>query len=96
MLIINQWKDPELDPFCDGAQFHLPILDLGKVLIMIQPARGYNIVKEAAVARRAYIEDAGGEGAALRHPAEARRRARRALHAHAHRFVDHAMLDFQP
>ena len=42
-----RWGPPERDPFVAGEQFHLPILDLGRALLMVQPARGYNINPEA-------------------------------------------------
>ncbi len=43
----QRWGPPESDPFFDGSGFNLPILDLGPALIMIQPARGYQIDPEA-------------------------------------------------
>jgi cobaltochelatase CobN len=42
-----RWGDPEADPLLhagpDGSGFTLPVLPLGNVAVMIQPARGYNI-----------------------------------------------------
>lgn len=43
----ERWGDPEADPLLldspDGSGFALPVLPLGNVAVMIQPARGYNI-----------------------------------------------------
>lgn len=46
--VTERWGAPEQDPHlgpydADGAAFPLPVLDLGNVAVMIQPARGYNI-----------------------------------------------------
>lgn len=42
-----RWGDAEADPLLhdgpDGSGFTLPVLPLGNVAVMIQPARGYNI-----------------------------------------------------
>lgn len=45
--VLERWGDAEEDPFFGDDQFHLPILDLDKAWLMIQPARGYNIDPEA-------------------------------------------------
>ncbi len=41
--IENRWSKPEDDPFCGEDGFALSILRYGKVVVGIQPARGYNI-----------------------------------------------------
>ena len=45
--VAARWGSPDQDPFCEEGQFHLPILDLGKALLLVQPARGYNRDPEA-------------------------------------------------
>ncbi len=39
----DRWDSPDRDPFIDGADFHLPVVMLGNVIVGVQPARGYNI-----------------------------------------------------
>ena len=41
--ISNRWGDPADDPFRVGDDFVVPALELGNVVVAIQPARGYNI-----------------------------------------------------
>jgi len=41
--VIARWGEPEGDPFFDRDGFRLPALRLGRVVVAIQPARGYNI-----------------------------------------------------
>ena len=41
--VSDRWGDPAEDPFCVGDEFVLPVLELGNVVVAIQPARGYNI-----------------------------------------------------
>lgn len=41
--VTARWGAPEGDPFCTEAGFALPILQLGRVAIGIQPSRGYDI-----------------------------------------------------
>lgn len=41
--ILERWGDPAEDPFRIGADFLLPVLELGQIVVAIQPARGYNI-----------------------------------------------------
>ena len=43
----GRWGSPDQDPFFGDGGFHLPILDLGPALMMVQPARGYHIDPEA-------------------------------------------------
>ncbi|GLQ06176.1 cobaltochelatase subunit CobN [Sneathiella chinensis] len=38
-----RWGDPERDPFFHEGAFHLSLISFGKVIVGIQPARGYNI-----------------------------------------------------
>ncbi|WP_193370258.1 cobaltochelatase subunit CobN [Pelagibius marinus] len=38
-----RWGAPESDPFVEGDSFRLAAFSLGKVVIGLQPARGYNI-----------------------------------------------------
>ncbi len=38
-----RWGAPSRDPFVRGDAFHLPLVQFGKVVVGIQPARGYNI-----------------------------------------------------
>ncbi len=39
----ERWGAPARDPFVRGDAFHLPLVQFGKVVVGIQPARGYNI-----------------------------------------------------
>ncbi len=41
--VTKRWGDPKKDPFVVGSDFLLPVLDLGNVVVAVQPARGYNI-----------------------------------------------------
>ena len=41
--IIQRWGEPENDPFVEDQHFVLSAFFLGKVVIALQPARGYNI-----------------------------------------------------
>ena len=41
--VTERWGEPESDPFVEGAAFRLSAFRLGKVIIGLQPARGYNI-----------------------------------------------------
>jgi len=41
--VTKRWGDPEEDPFVADAAFRLAAFRLGKVVIGLQPARGYNI-----------------------------------------------------
>lgn len=44
--VFDRWGAPEQDPFYENQHFNLPMLDLGSAIVMIQPARGYNIDPE--------------------------------------------------
>ncbi|HEY9550022.1 MAG TPA: cobaltochelatase subunit CobN, partial [Kiloniellaceae bacterium] len=41
--VIARWGAPEADPFVEGEAFRLAAFRLGKVVIGLQPARGYHI-----------------------------------------------------
>ncbi|MGF1628824.1 MAG: cobaltochelatase subunit CobN [Kiloniellaceae bacterium] len=41
--VLARWGEPEADPFVEGDAFRLAAFKLGKVVIGLQPARGYNI-----------------------------------------------------
>jgi cobaltochelatase CobN len=41
--ITARWGDPASDPHASGGAFRLPILNLGNVLVGLQPPRGYEI-----------------------------------------------------
>ena len=41
--VAARWGVPEADPYCAGDVFALPLARFGKVMVGIQPARGYNI-----------------------------------------------------
>ena len=41
--VTERWGAPESDPFFADGVFRLPLLRLGKAVVGIQPARGYNI-----------------------------------------------------
>ncbi len=41
--VTGRWGDPEKDPFVEGDSFRLAAFTLGRVVIGLQPARGYNI-----------------------------------------------------
>jgi cobaltochelatase CobN len=40
--VTARWGAPENDPFVRGAAFHLPALRFGHVVVLLQPARGYD------------------------------------------------------
>jgi cobaltochelatase CobN len=46
--VIDRWGEPEADPFVEGEDFVLAAFSLGKVVIALQPARGYNIDPSAS------------------------------------------------
>ncbi|RYE07221.1 MAG: cobaltochelatase subunit CobN [Hyphomicrobiales bacterium] len=46
--VTARWGEPEADPFVRGAAFQLPVVLLGKVAVLLQPARGYDRDAEAA------------------------------------------------
>ncbi|MEL6478654.1 MAG: cobaltochelatase subunit CobN, partial [Pseudomonadota bacterium] len=39
----SRWGPPEADPFCGPDGFALSVLEMGHVVVGVQPARGYNI-----------------------------------------------------
>jgi cobaltochelatase CobN len=39
----RRWGAPQQDPHCIDSAFRLPLIQLGNVIVGIQPARGYNI-----------------------------------------------------
>ncbi len=41
--VTDRWGAPESDPFVEGDAFRLAAFKLGKIVIGLQPARGYNI-----------------------------------------------------
>ncbi len=41
--VTARWGAPEADPHFAGGGFRLPLIRLGRVLVGVQPARGYNI-----------------------------------------------------
>ncbi|MGF1592842.1 MAG: cobaltochelatase subunit CobN [Kiloniellaceae bacterium] len=41
--VVERWGAPEADPFVEGDAFRLAAFRLGKVVVGLQPARGYNI-----------------------------------------------------
>ena len=45
--VTARWGMPESDPMHDGAGFRLPLRRYGKVIVAVQPARGYNIDPKA-------------------------------------------------
>ncbi|MEO6014459.1 MAG: cobaltochelatase subunit CobN [Devosia sp.] len=46
--VTARWGQPEADPFVRGAAFQLPGLVFGNVVVMLQPARGYDRDEVAA------------------------------------------------
>ncbi|HHB81959.1 MAG TPA: cobaltochelatase subunit CobN [Devosia sp.] len=46
--VTARWGSPENDPFCRKNGFHLPLLDLGNIVVLLQPARGYERDEEAS------------------------------------------------
>ena len=45
--VMARWGQPEDDPFCRDGTFHLPVIILGNIAILLQPARGYDRDAEA-------------------------------------------------
>jgi len=43
-----RWGEPSTDPFVRDGSFHLPVLDYGNAVVMLQPARGYHLDAEAS------------------------------------------------
>ena len=41
--VTESWGALEKDPFLVGSEFLLPVMELGNVIVAVQPARGYNI-----------------------------------------------------
>jgi cobaltochelatase CobN len=41
--IAARWGKPEDDPFVEAGSFRFGVLELGRIIVAIQPARGYNI-----------------------------------------------------
>ncbi|WP_299626020.1 cobaltochelatase subunit CobN [Pelagibius sp.] len=41
--VVERWGAPEADPFVEGESFRLAAFRLGKIVVGLQPARGYNI-----------------------------------------------------
>jgi len=46
--VTERWGAPETDPFARADGFHLPLVRFGNLVVMIQPARGYDLDPEAA------------------------------------------------
>ncbi|MCZ4271805.1 cobaltochelatase subunit CobN [Maritalea porphyrae] len=46
--VTKRWGDPAADPFVRNGLFHLPVLDYGNAVVMLQPARGYHLDAEAS------------------------------------------------
>ena len=46
--VVAQWGEPEGDPFFRDAAFHLPAHRFGRIVVAVQPARGYNIDPKAS------------------------------------------------
>lgn len=46
--VSERWGDPANDPFVRDGIFHLPVLDFGNAVVMLQPARGYHMDTEAS------------------------------------------------
>ena len=42
-IVLDCWGNPTKDPFLTGEDFVLSTLELGNVVVAVQPARGYNI-----------------------------------------------------
>src|SRR3546814_6750319 len=57
--IIARWGAPEDDPFVEGQAFRLAAFRLGKVVIGLQPARGYNIDPVASYHETALVPTHG-------------------------------------
>ena len=45
--LAERWGDPATDPFVRGDGFALPVHAFGRVVVAVQPARGYNIDPES-------------------------------------------------
>ena len=45
--ITKRWGEPEKDPFVVAGDFLLPVHEFGKIVVAVQPARGYNIDPKA-------------------------------------------------
>ena len=41
--MVARWGEPECDPFVRDGAFRLPVHRFGKLVVAVQPARGYNI-----------------------------------------------------
>lgn len=41
--VTERWGPPEQDPFCSDGALVLPVLPLGKLVVALQPSRGYEI-----------------------------------------------------
>ena len=46
--VTTRWGEAEADPFVRGSAFHLPALRFENVVVLLQPARGYDRDAEAA------------------------------------------------
>ena len=46
--VTDRWGAPKDDPFCRDQEFHLPVLNFGNAVVMLQPARGYHLDPEAS------------------------------------------------
>ncbi len=46
--VTARWGAPDADPFVRGASFHLPAVPFGNVVVLLQPARGYDLDENAA------------------------------------------------
>lgn len=46
--VTDRWGEPSNDPFVRDDTFHLPVLDYGNAVVMLQPARGYHLDAEAS------------------------------------------------
>jgi cobaltochelatase CobN len=46
--VTRRWGDASTDPFVRGETFHLPALAFGNVVVLLQPARGYDLDETAA------------------------------------------------
>ncbi|MDP3315564.1 MAG: cobaltochelatase subunit CobN [Devosia sp.] len=46
--VTARWGDPASDPFVRSETFHLPALRFGNIVVMLQPARGYDLDETAA------------------------------------------------
>ncbi|MGJ8527571.1 cobaltochelatase subunit CobN [Maritalea sp.] len=46
--VTKRWGEPNADPFVRDGNFHLPVLNFGNAVVMLQPARGYHLDAEAS------------------------------------------------